>query len=242
MCCRALSALKGLKVYVYQGVLGLEPPWRVVNVTLDTGGRKVRVEIENEQKRLPCPVCEEQCMRHDARHRRWRHLDTCQFQTILEAEVPRVKCRRHGVKQVLVPWADRGSRFTAMFETLVISWLHEASIKAVAELFGLSWTVIDGIMERAVRRGVKRQCFEEGRGLPKHLGIDETSFQKRHEYVTVICDQEKGHVIHVADGRSASAVAEYLGDFDEESRAAVETVAMDMWQALERSPSSHTAL
>ena len=216
---------------LYSGILGLEPPWRVVNVVLDTAGHEVRVEIANEQKRLPCPVCALECARHDTRRRRWRHLDTCQFQTTLEAEVPRVKCRLHGVKQVLIPWADRGSRFTAMFEMLVISWLQETSIKAVAELFGLSWNVIDGIMQRAVRRGVKRQCFEEGRGLPKHLGIDETSFQKRHEYVTVICDQEKGHVVHVADGRSASAVEEYLGDFDDESRAAVETVAMDMWQA-----------
>ena len=88
---------------LYEGILGLEPPWRVVNVVLDTSGREVRVEIENAQKRLPCPVCEAECRRHDTRRRRWRHLDTCQFQTILEAEVPRVKCRRHGVKQALVP-------------------------------------------------------------------------------------------------------------------------------------------
>ena len=29
---------------LYEGILGLEPPWRVVNVVLDTGGREVRVE------------------------------------------------------------------------------------------------------------------------------------------------------------------------------------------------------
>jgi len=217
---------------LYEEILGLERPWRVVGVELDTDGREVRVEIENEQRRLPCPVCGVDCPRHDMRPRSWRHLDTCQFQTTLQAMVPRVKCLRHGVKQVPVPWADRGSSFTALFEMLVIAWLKEASIKAVAELFGLSWNVIDGIMKRAVRRGVKRQCFGEGgRQLPKHLGIDETSFQKRHEYVTVVCDQEKGHVVHVADGRSAAVVEEYLDGFEEPVRAEVETVAMDMWQA-----------
>ncbi len=41
---------------LHEGILGLESPWRVVNVTLDTSGREVRVEVENEQKRLPCPV------------------------------------------------------------------------------------------------------------------------------------------------------------------------------------------
>ena len=107
---------------LYEQILGLEQPWRVVGVELDTGGREVRVEIENEQRRLPCPVCGVECPRHDNQHRHWRHLDTCQFQTILVAAVPRVKCRRHGVKQVPVPWAERGSRFTALFEMLVIAW------------------------------------------------------------------------------------------------------------------------
>ena len=62
-----------------------------------------------------------------------------------------------------------------------------------------------------MRRGLKRRIFEQERGLPKHLGIDETSFQKRHEYVTVICDQDEGHVVHVADDRTIEAVDEYLG-------------------------------
>jgi transposase len=158
-------------------------------------------------------------------------LDTCQFQTVLIADIPRVKCGEHGVKQIPVPWADHGSRFTALFEMAVISWLREASISAVAEHFALSWNVIDGILKRAVRRGLKRRCFEDGRELPERLGIDETSFQKRHEYVTVVSDQRRGHVVHVADGRSRDAVEEYLNSFGEQERAAVETVAMDMWQA-----------
>ena len=228
---------------LYEEILGLERPWRVVEVELDANGREVRVKIENEQRRLPCPVCAVDCPRHDTRTRHWRHLDTCQFVTILQAAVPRTKCRRHGVKQVLVPWADRGSSFTALFEMLVISWLKEASIQAVAEQFGLSWNVIDGIMERAVRRGIKRECFEgEGRQLPQHLGIDETSFQKRHEYVTVICDQEKGRVVHVADGRSAAVVEEYLSGFSELARIKVQTVAMDMWQAYISAVEAHIPL
>ncbi len=81
---------------MYEGILGLERPWRVVGVELYTAGREVRVEIENEQRRLPCPVCGVECPRHDTKERRWRYLDTCQFQTFLEAPVPRVKCPRHG--------------------------------------------------------------------------------------------------------------------------------------------------
>ena len=129
----------------------------------------VEVQVASSQW-WPCPVCQAESRQHDTLPRRWRHLDTCQFQTILAAEVPRVRCREHGVKQVKVPWADVRSRFMALFEALVIAWLQEASISAVADLFGLSWTAVDGIMKRAVRRGLKRQALEGGTSLPAIWG------------------------------------------------------------------------
>ncbi|WP_197136973.1 transposase family protein [Crateriforma spongiae] len=44
--------------------------------------------------------------------RRWRHLDTMQFRTILHAQPPRMKYSEHGVKQPRLPWAEKYSRFT----------------------------------------------------------------------------------------------------------------------------------
>ncbi|WP_330178160.1 transposase family protein [Candidatus Vondammii sp. HM_W22] len=44
-----------------------------------------------------------------------------------------------------------------MFEALVIDWLKEVSISAVSRLMGLSWNAIDGIMQRAVKRGLARR-------------------------------------------------------------------------------------
>ena len=46
--------------------------------------------------------------------------------------MPRVQCERHKVKQVAAPRSESGSRFTALFEALVIDWLREAAISAVA--------------------------------------------------------------------------------------------------------------
>lgn len=215
---------------LYEAVLGLESPWQVDEVRLDTTEETVEVEVSTSDRRLPCPICGRLSPRYDARPRRWRHLDTCQFQTILCAQVPRVNCVDDGIKQVRVPWADRKSKFTALFEARVIRWLQEASLSAVAQLFDLSWTAVDGIQKRAVLRGIKRRTLESGRHLPERLGIDETSFQKRHEYVTVVCDQQEGTVVYVADSRKAEVVEEYLKSFDAAQRAGVQTVAMDMWQ------------
>ena len=77
-----------------------------------------------------------------------------------------------------------------MFEALVIDWLKEATTSAVAQQMRLSWNAIDGIQQRAVARGLARRVHDD----PKRLAVDETSFQKRHEYVTVVTDHEKGIV------------------------------------------------
>ena len=101
---------------------------------------------------MTCPKCGATAPGYDTRQRKWRHLDTCQYKTMLVADVPRVQCPEHGVVTVEVPWAEPGSGFTALFEALVIDWLKEATISAVSRQMNLSWNAIDGIMVRAVAR------------------------------------------------------------------------------------------
>ena len=146
---------------LYSQILGLVKPWTVVDVDLNASNQEVIVRVESDAShKHSCPECGAACPRHDARERRWRHLDTCQFKTILVAKVPRISCPAHGVKQVAVPWAEPGSRFTALFEGLVIDWLKEASVSAVTRLLRVSWDEASGIMERAVARGWRERRGE----------------------------------------------------------------------------------
>lgn len=208
---------------LYARMIGVEKPWSVTHIRLDETARRVEVEISFDGP-ATCPECGELCSLYDRRERRWRHLDTMQFGTYLVAEVPRVDCGTHGVRQVKVPWSEPGGRFTALFEAVVIDWLKEASITAVARLMSLSWAEVDGIMQRAVARGLGRRRVE----IPARLGIDETSFRKRHDYVTVI---SAGHrVLHVVDGRSKRDVESFFGGLTQAQRDGIEVVAMDMWQ------------
>jgi transposase len=141
--------------------------------------------------------------------------------------VPRVNCREHGVRQVRVPWAEAGSRFTALFEALAIDWMKEASVQAVTRLLDISWNAADGIMQRAVARGMKRR--EET--SPEKICIDEVSFRKRHDYVTVIGDPVSGHVLRALPDRTRESLDLYLKSLSEEKRHAIKTISMDMWPA-----------
>lgn len=209
-------------------MLGLQAPWTVTSVDFNPQQRAVTVFVAADPDwQWHCPHCGQPVPRYDKRRRQWRHLDTLQFKTLLDAEVPRVQCPEHGVAQVPVPWAEPGSGFTALFEAMAIFWLKQASTKAVAEALDLSWNAVDGIMQRAVRRGLARRAEL----APEQISVDETSFQKHHEYVTVVTDQADGRVLYVADERTRESLETFYARLSESQRAGIRAVAMDMWPA-----------
>lgn len=211
---------------LYAKILGLSDPWIVADVDLDVKAQTVVVYLtRKEGASLACPECGACCPGYDSQPRRWRHLDTCQFETILAADVPRCSCPEHGVRQISIPWAESGSRFTVLFECLAIDWMREAGRSATARQLDLTWSEADGIMQRAVDRGLARRP-----AVPTPvLGVDEKSFQGR-EFVTVVCDLDDGHVLHIADGRGSEALAGCYAAMTDAQRQAVEAVAMDMHQ------------
>jgi len=212
---------------LYQKILGLKSPWTVSAVELKIAESLVTVSLSHELGwRFACPKCGTECSTHDHRLRKWRHLDTCGLVTMIEAEVPRTACPEHGVLQATIPWAEPGSGFTALFEALAISWLKVASISAVSDRLRISWDEAWGIMERAVRRGLGRRAASP----IEELAIDETSFQKRHEYVTVLVDRATGTVIDVLDDRKKATLKKWLQD-NKKQLLEVKTVTMDMWEA-----------
>lgn len=199
----------------------------VVDVTTDAANKEVVIQVERAPiAALDCPSCGKVCAGYDSRRRRWRHLDTCQYKTIVVADVPRINCPEHGVQQIPVPWAETNARFTGLFEAPAINWLRAASISAVGRLMDLSWHEVDGIMLRAVIRGFARRELT----VPERMGVDETSFQKRHEYVTVVTDLDDSKVLYVADDRKAESLAAFYRQLTPAQKKQIFVVAMDMHQ------------
>jgi transposase len=212
---------------LYQQILGLKAPWVVESVELNKEKKEVVVKVGLKGSIiLCCPECGKPMPGYDQRERSWRHLDTCQFTTILTAAVPRGNCEEHGVRQIGVPWAERGSQFTALFEAFAINVIKEMSRSGAAELLRLSWCEVDGIMRRAVERGIKRRKFKD----IHLLGIDEKAFRKGQDYVTVVCDIESGSVLYVGDDRTTNAIDGFYEGLTSKEREEIYAVAMDMWE------------
>jgi transposase len=213
----------------YHALIGLDENWTVQNVDLDIMKNSVVIKLLFKGKKVVCPVCDDACSIADhAPERSWRHLDTMQFETILTARVPRSRCKKCGVKTVGVPWADKNGRFTLMFEAFVIKVLQAcSSTSAAVELVKIDWKTANEIMKRAVAKGLLRRDTDE----LLHLGIDEKSFRKGHNYVSVLTDIDGSRVLDVVEGRKEENADELLQTLPKEQRDKVAAVAMDMWPA-----------
>ncbi|MDE0013374.1 MAG: ISL3 family transposase [Candidatus Poribacteria bacterium] len=217
-------------------VLGIQAPWQFSKLILDDDkARDALARSEpTEGSELTCPKCGAVCLGYDHRCQ-WRHVDLARYKARVEADVPRVLCSDHGVRTVLIRWAEPKIRYTLAFEVSVIEWLKEASISAVSRLLGLSWNAVDGIMQRAVKRGLARRQEQ----TVAQIGVDETSFRRRHNYVTIVSDTQSGTVLYVGEDRKISSLTDWYEGLSTEQLNAIKSVSMDMWPAYISATKAH---
>ncbi|HEY0980857.1 ISL3 family transposase [Schlesneria sp.] len=212
---------------LYQQILGLKSPWTVSGVALNIEQLRVEVRVEHPSgTRFCCPDCQRELSCYDHTEEcQWRHLDSCQFKTILFARIPRVECPVHGVKQVRVPWAEKGSRFTLMFERFAIQvLLATQNVKGAMSILRTKWDQTWSILERAVARGRARK---QDVAIPR-VGIDEKAFLKGQNYITLVYDLDRSTVEAISDGNDADAGFAALSALSQTQLHSIEAIAMDM--------------
>jgi hypothetical protein len=123
------------------------------------------------------------------------------------ASVPRVKCPEHGVRQVAVPWARKGSAFTLLFEQAALALVREMPVLAAARLMAIRDTRLWRIVRHYVRQAIAGFDLSAVRGI----GLDETACKRGHHYVTVFIDmaRRKEPVLFVTPGRGKDTLHQF---------------------------------
>jgi transposase len=215
--------VRGIRVWA--GLLGLQRAV-VEDVFIDQGVVVVRARAD-WRERGRCGVCRRRCPGFDLGRgpRRWRALDLGTTLAFVEADSPRVSCRRHGVTVCAVPWARHRARFTRAFEDQV-AWLAVNTSKtAVAELMRITWRTVGGILERVAAEA--RQAVDLLDGL-RRIGIDEINHRKGQRYLTVVVDHDTGRLVWAGSGRERSTVEAFLDALGQERCKQIELVSCDM--------------
>jgi transposase len=216
---------------LYQQILGITAPWFVESVEINHSETSFKVVLAHSSGSglFHCPQCEQTAPIYDHNEAcTWRHLDTCQFQTLLTARVPRVDCRSCGIQTVRVAWATPHGRFTLLFECFALDVLFTAQVQSrAAELLRLTPDQVRYLMQRAVARGLRRRSAQRPR---PHLMVDEKSFHRGQHYVSVLSDGTRGAVLEVVEQRTTGAAQTlFERGLSPAQKAAVKVVTLDMW-------------
>jgi transposase len=199
----------------------------VTGVEFTTEG--VVCDVRPTTKVARCSSCGCRARKHyDTRQRRlWRHLDLGGMKVHLRYASRRVDCPRCGVTTEFVPWAAPGSWFTAAFEDTV-AFLAQASAKTVVStMMRVAWQTVGSIIERVVARRLPDDPLD---GLTE-LGIDELSYRRHHEYVTIVTDHTTGRVVWAHPGKNADTLRMFFRQLGPDRCANLRTVSIDMSQA-----------
>ena len=198
----------------------------VVSVSFEPGA--VVVGLRKRSKRLSCPCGWSGRARYDCSRRRWRHLDLAGAKLWLEADIARLSCPRcHRVRTEEVPWARPGARHSADFEDMV-AWLVQRTDKTTtARLMRASWEGVDAIVRRVVAAHIDNRRLQ---GLYR-VGVDEISYRRGHQYLTIVADHDSGRVIWVAKGKRGKALEDFFEALGPAGKAQVEAVSMDLGTA-----------
>ena len=213
---------------LFTAALGLQAPWQVENVELNTARRRIDFEVGYAGRRLCCPACgaEHQGI-HDRVRRSWRHLDFFQFEAWLHAEVPRVRCEACGkTTQLPVPWAREGSGFTLLFEALGLSLCREMPVSQAANHL----RVAAKRLWRRISHYVRAARAQDDMSKVRQVGVDETSAKRGHEYITVVHDLDAKRLLFACAGRDHTALDSFAADLSAHGGdpKAIAHVCMDM--------------
>ena len=210
-----------------KNILGIKST-RVVGVRFESDGLVCEVEPATTIAR--CGGCGCKVRRvydHRAQARQWRHLDLGGMMAHLEYRMRRVDCRRCGVTSEMVPWAAHNSWFTEAFEQTVGFLAQATSKSVVSTMMRVGWATVGSIASRLVKRLGGADPLA---GLTE-IGIDELSYRKHHEYVTIVVDHSRGRVVWARRGKNADTAKAFFEELGAERCRAIRVVTIDMSQA-----------
>jgi len=209
--------------------LQLQRPWFISSLRLEEGETDkgiLHIHIEHEQH-SKFIYEENEYTVYDHQERIWQHLNFFEHKCYLYARVPRVKTKEGKVRLVSVPWAHKGSSFTIKFEQDILDLISKGmTAVAAGRRYEIGGKRVFRIVKKYVTVALTSQLLDN----VTNLSVDETSYKKGHNYLTITTDNDRKKVVGAAQGKDKEAFAHSLIDMELRGayRDKVRIITMDM--------------
>jgi len=212
---------------LFEAALGIKAPWFVQAIDFDAARRRLIVRVDFVPgTRFAHPKASGQHKVHDTQIKQLRHLNFFQHECHLEVRVPRVRLPDGKVALVEPDWVGQLAGFTLLFEALVLMLAQQMPFAAVARIVGETWHRVHAICARYVDLAVERADLS----ALDAVALDETSYKRGHNYLTLAADADARRVVFVTEGRDAAtvaALAQHLRDHNADPEN-IASVSIDM--------------
>ena len=215
---------------LYERLLRLGSDWVVTHIDIDDVHDAIHITISYRGNEWLDKQTGELLPIFDYRQERiWRHLDRMEHATFIHCRLPRVRTSDGKIHTVEVDWADAGISHTKKFENLCISTLQATHCqKTASELMDISDDKMCGIMHRSVARGLEKRDLSTVR----KISLDEKSYGKGHQYISVLSNSCNGTILDVEKDRTEQAASNLLKKtLNPDRLSCISSTCCDMWDA-----------
>lgn len=223
---------------LFEAALGVSDPWFVREVDFNAQTKTLTIQIDFVAgSRFSHPEVAGGHPVHDTVTKRYRHLNFFEHDCYLEVRTPRVKLPDGRVALVEPDWAGKLSGFTLLFEAMVVALAQQMPFSAVARTVGESWHRVYAICERYVDLVVAELDLADMTAA----AVDETSYRRGHNYLTLVADADARKVVFVTEGKDAATVGKFAEHLREHNAAPeqIGVVSIDMSPAFIKGVGEH---
>ena len=199
------------------------------------------LEVKPFKNGARCPQCGRRGrrVRSRPRTRQWRDLPVAGREVTLGYAPREIVCRTHGRTEEEIPWAARHARVSYRFEYAVLRRCKVMTQKAAAQLLQMPASSLSDQLHRSMER---YRSGHRVRGLLV-IGIDESSYRKRHKYATLVYDLERSVVVWVGLGRGRATIDPFFDhQLSDYQKSQIHTGCCDMSEAYMGAISSHARM
>lgn len=200
---------------------------RVTHQFFDSRNKEVQVAVEPSKRYKPiCHLCHDPAQGIHSYHRRViRDMNIFGARTWIRYGYRKIRCQRCGIVVEDLGLVDIHLRITRRLACYILELCRLLPIRDIARHLHLDWKTIKELHKQHLQERYSREDI----GLPERLAVDEISLRKGHRYLTVIINWQTGRVLWVGEGRRYETLKEFFDTLNDEQRAAIKAIAMDMW-------------
>ena len=214
---------------IFTLALGLAEPWYVSKVELIEGDQSKK-ELHlwlSFTRGYRFTFGTKEYTTYDTIDKTWRHLNFFEHLCYIHANVPRVQTEENKTIMVEVPWARKNSGFTLLFEAYSMLLIErEMPVSSVSQTMHATDPRIWRVFNHWVHKAVNKIDMSK----VQHIGVDETSKRKGHNYITQFVDLDTRKTIFVTEGKGASTFEAFSKALIEKQGKVenIKAISMDM--------------